>query len=353
MFRFTFLRLGLIVLATRCVWAFTSPAQSVGVAQGRAAFLHLPTQNVPQSSYRNIRTSFMAITWKDIEKLKSNEASNIEFSEGQESYDSLLFVFAIVPPVLAFLFQDEIAKSVAYFLGYFGFQGKNVDGNAFANNLLRPTINGVVVPATSIVLGTLFATTVNVLWNRQLQLRAYINKEVGELRLLRRALFGCFGTAQHCKRRAAALGLLHSYTRTLIAETEVECLDRLRHIQLNGGISMNELDELADMLHGVDGAAASRQGSVATAGGLLVSLNQHRSERVATTLSVFPRIHWGVLLALFGSINVAFLIESNQEVLQYLNSIQVCRICSILSIMIAYLFRGQFLLTDFHFCTRS
>ena len=42
-----------------------------------------------------------------------------------------------------------------------------VDGNAFAATLLRPTINGVVVPTLSIALGTLLATTVNVLRDRQ------------------------------------------------------------------------------------------------------------------------------------------------------------------------------------------
>jgi len=77
------------------------------------------------------------------------------------------------------------------------------------------------------------------------------------------------------------------------------------------------------MLHGVDGAAASRQSSVAKAGDLLVSLNGHRSERVATTLSGFPRIHWAILIVLYLCIVLSFLVDSNQEVNQYLNSFQV------------------------------
>jgi Protein of unknown function (DUF4239) len=77
------------------------------------------------------------------------------------------------------------------------------------------------------------------------------------------------------------------------------------------------------MLHGVDGAAASRQSSVATCELLLVSLNAHRSNRVATTLSVFPQIHWAVIIVLYLGIIAAFLIDSNQEVLQYLNSIEL------------------------------
>jgi len=81
--------------------------------------------------------------------------------------------------------------------------------------------------------------------------------------------------------------------------------------------------ELAEMLHGVDGAAASRQTSVAKAGDLLVSLNGHRSDRVATTLSGFPDIHWSLMSVLYGCIVLSFFVDSNQEVNQYLNSFQV------------------------------
>ena len=54
-------------------------------------------------------------------------------------------------------------------------------GSVFANNLLRPTITGVVVPVISIALATLVSTTVNVLRQRQVDLRAYVNKEACEL----------------------------------------------------------------------------------------------------------------------------------------------------------------------------
>jgi len=84
------------------------------------------------------------------------------------------------------------------------------------------------------------------------------------------------------------------------------------------------------MLHGVDGAAASRESSVTTAESLLVSLNTHRSDRVATTLSDFPTIHWLLLLFLYSSILVAFFVDSNQGVLQYLNSFQLRVLFSLL-----------------------
>ena len=253
----------------------------------------------------------------------NDDNSNRYEEEEEDRYEMALFALALIPPMLGFFLWEDIAKGVAFLFDNFNTYSRNVDGNAFASEILRPTINGIVVPALSIVLGTLFATTVNVLWNRQLRMRTSINKEVGELRLLRRALFGCFGTAQHSKRRALSLTLLHHYTDTLVKELQPGCIGWLEDVQRNGGISINEMDELSDMLHGVDGAAASRQSSVSTAIDILKSLNAHRSERVATTLQFFPSIHWVLLFVLYASINIAFFIDSNQGVLQYLNSLQV------------------------------
>lgn len=77
------------------------------------------------------------------------------------------------------------------------------------------------------------------------------------------------------------------------------------------------------MLHGVDGATASRQGSVAAAEDLILSLNSHRSKRVALLLTDFPVLHWDILAGLNVGILISFLLASNQPVLEYLNSIQL------------------------------
>ena len=52
-------------------------------------------------------------------------------------------------------------------------------------------------------------------------------------------------------------------------------VENLKEVQLSGGIAVNELDWLSAMLRGVDGASASRKGSVGVAAGLIVSLNNH------------------------------------------------------------------------------
>lgn len=253
-----------------------------------------------------------------------------EEDEARDKQDQFFLMLAFIPSLVAFLLWEDISHSLAVFLDMYGAIGKAVDGGMFAANLLRPTITGVVVPVISIALATLVSTTVNVLRARQVELRALVNKESCELRLIRRAVFGMFGTRQHAIRRAKALALLYGYVEQLERESSVGAVEALEELQLSGGIAVNELDKLAEMLHGVDGAAASRQGSVGVADSLILSLSLHRSERVALLLSVFPVIHWGILIALSLSICVTFLLVSNQEVLQYLNSVQLRALFAIL-----------------------
>ena len=215
---------------------------------------------------------------------------NEQEDEARDQLDKMFLLLSVAPSLLAFLLWEDISHSLAVILDQYGALGRAVDGGQFAVTLLRPTITGVVVPIISIALATLVSTTVNVLRARQVQLRALINKEACELRLLRRAIRGMFGTRQHAHRRAAALALVCSYVEQLERECSVGAVDELEDLQLSGGIAVNELDRLSEMLHGVHGAAASRQGSVGVADSLIVTLTGHRSDRVAMLLSVFPVI---------------------------------------------------------------
>ena len=106
--------------------------------------------------------------------------------------DNYFLLAAFLPAVLAFVLWGNISIMISNFLNIVGVVN-SAQGEAFANNLLRPTIIGVVVPVISIALATLVSTTVNVLRQRQVDLRAFINQEAGELRFLRRAVFGLYG----------------------------------------------------------------------------------------------------------------------------------------------------------------
>ena len=212
--------------------------------------------------------------------------------EIRDRQDYAFIITALVPCVLAFWSWEDISRSLALFLTDNSAMGKAVDGNKFASDLLRPTITGVVVPVISIALATLVSTTVNVLRARQVDIRALINKEACDLRLLRRAIFGMFGTRQHANRRSRALTLVKRYVDQIDRECNAGAIESLQVLELSGGVATNELDELSAMLHGVDGAAASRQGSVGSADDIISRLNSYRSDRVALLLTDFPDLHW-------------------------------------------------------------
>ena len=57
---------------------------------------------------------------------------------------------------------------------------ESVDGNAYEIAVLEPTLTGIVLPAVSITLGTLLATTVGTLRERQVEIRSCLNREASE-----------------------------------------------------------------------------------------------------------------------------------------------------------------------------
>jgi len=174
----------------------------------------------------------------------------------RDEQDNYFLLAAFLPAIIAFFGWGNISIMLSKFLAIVGVVN-TAPGETFANNLLRPTIIGVVVPTISIALATLVSTTVNVLRQRQVDLRAFINQEVGELRFLRRAVFGMYGTRQHAGRRARALTLLCGYVEQLMSECKDGAVEQIEEMELTGGIAANELDRFSAMLHGVDGAGKS------------------------------------------------------------------------------------------------
>ena len=70
---------------------------------------------------------------------------------------------------------------------------------------------------------------------------------------------GMYGTAQHTSRRARALGSLRDYSSSVLHENQASASEFLEAKATSRGISSSSLDELASMLHGVDGASAGAE----------------------------------------------------------------------------------------------
>ena len=142
-----------------------------------------PASEAPSvSSLRQLRRLSLARRRRAI-------ADEEDSARGREDLTFLVYG-AVAPPLLAFAAWERISGALSgYLFDRYGALG--ADGAArFTDELLRPTITGVVVPVISIALATLVSTTVNVLRSQQVEIRALVNKEACDLRLLRRAIFG-------------------------------------------------------------------------------------------------------------------------------------------------------------------
>jgi len=254
---------------------------------------------------------------------RRRQAVTEQEDEERNRQDKSFLALALVPCVLAYVSWEQLSLGLANFVNMYGtVPGSGIE-QEFENNLLRPTITGIVVPVTSIAFATLLSTTVSVLREKQVDLRILLNKEACDLRLLRRTIFGMFGTRQHAGRRAKALTLLTAYVDQLDRECHLGGVKNLEELELSAGIATNELDQVTAMLHGVDGAAACRQETISAADDIIARLNGYRSERVALLLTDFPDLHWVVLISLSVSLCVTFLLESNQFLDEFLSSIQL------------------------------
>ena len=135
--------LGLLLLVTHHARGFSRGAAVVHHhAQGIRSGLALLERQLSASNAWNPVFNGEDV-WTSTSSSSAADDDEAELITKKE-YDSNLFVLAAIPPILAFISYGEIAHAVAYIFDLLGFRGSNVDGNAFATNLLRPTINGVV-----------------------------------------------------------------------------------------------------------------------------------------------------------------------------------------------------------------
>ena len=240
------------------------------------------------------------------------------------NFDLSLQSLPVVAPVLAFASYQQVAgfsrmtfEALSKTRNY-----ESVDGGAYEIAILTPTINGIVVPALSIAFGTLTATTINTLRQRQLDARTQLNRELSDLQMLRVVLEIVFRDDRGGDDELRASLLARDYVSRIIAESASSRALETR------SVGNNELVSLSALLL----VAAPDAGLAHTnqAHAVVASLSACRATRLAVLSTAYPPIHFVVLGALASSIVVAFLLESDQEVLRFLDALQLRLLFTIL-----------------------
>jgi hypothetical protein len=263
-------------------------------------------------------------------------------------------------PVMAYTLYDPTAAAFARTLD--ALANNNwvaVDGGTYQASIIAPAINGVVIPAIAILFANLIGTTITAMRQRQMDIRSALNQEASQLRILQVILDGFADPADRkvCRR------YLIQYTTRLIAESQptvaVDQLDysldtelngvlaelnRLSYVVMGGGQALPHLQTKKAAVDDYNGGEANIILTTTTtetnppppppppppnpmilgnAFGACHKLYEERSNRVTALRSLFPPLHFAIVTTLAISICIAFLLESNQDLLMFLNAIQL------------------------------
>lgn len=249
----------------------------------------------------------------------SNEYKKLEYGEQRRFWQALSIVVHLLPivsPVAAYFTYEPLAEQMNWLVELLSDNTwVAVDGGDYQAKLITPAVNGVVVPAISILFATLISNTVSSLRQRLLDIRSAINMESADLRVLATMVDSYPPGSDQDKCRS----YLIQYTSRLIAESRPGV--NVNNIEPTGMYTemYGVLAQLNSMSSRVDMPPSLFSESYAA----VTRLNNERSRRISALQSTFPPLHFVMMSALAVSICVAFLMETDQELLIFLNSIQL------------------------------
>ena len=236
-------------------------------------------------------------------------------------------LLAVVIPMLAYMTYDDVAKVFALFIDYLN-SSQNwtpVDGGSYQAQIITPAINGIIVPSVSILFATLISNTINTLRQRQLDIRTTLNMEAGDLRILA-SLLDAFPTSTG---KDACVNYLTQYSTRLIAECQAEVQISSLDSRGSNDSEMNGfLTKLNQLVVGNENVPPNV--ILSESYSCISRLNSERSSRITAVQTTFPWLHYTILFTLAGSIALTFLIESNQELLYFLNALQLHMLWTVL-----------------------
>ncbi|CAJ1948283.1 unnamed protein product [Cylindrotheca closterium] len=257
---------------------------------------------------------------------KANELANLSYltydedaSQMELIMDKALQLAPFFMPLVAYSLYDPTAIAFAATIEFL--KSSNwvaVDGGSYQAMIIAPVINGVIIPSIALMFAIQIGLTISKLWKRTNDIRMCITMEASKLIMLRN-LLSDFPLTNETQEKCEFY--LLQYTSRLISEC---------HETVNIGLSDIKMDsELNACMKELNKAAAAPGSSgycamlVDQAMAAVESLSQNRSTRIGALQSTFPMLHYVLLTTLALSICFAFLMETDQDILVFLNAIQL------------------------------
>ncbi|KAL3931861.1 MAG: hypothetical protein SGBAC_011116 [Bacillariaceae sp.] len=267
-------------------------------------------------------------------------------SEMELLMDKILQFAPFFLPVVAYNLYDPTAIAFAALIDFLTTNNwVAVDGGAYQAMIIAPVINGVVVScklneyddhmkhdacpqfhlrfhsykAISLLFAIQIGLTISKLWQRKNDIQLCITLEASKLMMLRN-LLSDFPSTNETQEKC--IFYLLQYTSRLISEC---------HETVNIGLpDISQTDsELIGCMEELNKAASASPSSgyctllLDQSMAAVDSLGQSRSRRISALQSTFPLLHYVLLGTLALSICFAFLMETDQDILVFLNAIQL------------------------------
>lgn len=252
--------------------------------------------------------------------------------------DNFIKAIPIIAPIISYFTYGDVVAIFRFLIEAVSSNNwQAVDGGKYATQIITPAINGIVLPSASILFATLIGNTVTTLRQRQLDVRICLNNEANEIRTLQ-SLIDFFPLQQQMITPSSpspnsdkslemdiqdkARAYLIQYTGRIIAESQPGVT--LGNLEFTGSMD-SEMNGLLVQLNemGRDSARNSNPAIISESYGAISRLNSYRSTRISALQSTFPALHFAIVSALGFSICLTFLMETNQEILFFMNETQL------------------------------
>jgi hypothetical protein len=256
------------------------------------------------SPWRSLHSSSkLALGAADVETNEpNNETGGFMMGEVQSTW--------FLPPALstaAFFSYTETSVLFHDFIDTAsGHQWTAADGGKYMAEIVKPVLNGPVTLSISILFGTLIAMTIQTLYNRQTSIHKKlisIVEEVRELQLLAEGFPEPY--------RSQGTQLLNAFT--------TESFQDFSSGQVTAqSLRKKEMGSFLLMLNKLSQESNCPNIIVGEAYGSVSRMKDIRSEFIATLQTVFSAAHYANIVALASTILFVFLLETDQNAMQFL-----------------------------------
>ncbi|CAB9496263.1 expressed unknown protein [Seminavis robusta] len=187
----------------------------------------------------------------------------------------------------------------------------NVDGNAYMNDIVKPVLNGPVTLSISILFGTLISMTIQTLYRRQIALHQTLISTVEEVRELQWLVEG-FPEPYKSSGHTLLTRFLQASFRDF--ETQQVTPESIR---------TREMTQMLVLLNELSKTTNSPDIIVCEAYGCVHRLKDRRAEFMSGLQTVFSTAHYVVIGLLATTLLFVFLLEADNDTLQFLLDFQL------------------------------